>query len=163
MDVGRACSDGQRHLIVADGSHVADLGRTVMITTSLRVNELSPSVADWYLGDYLAAMDALDVERYSSFLADDVTVQFNNAPAVEGKAAVTAMLAGYWQSFAAIEHEPLNIYGSDERFMLEALNHYVRHDGRRVTTCAVALTDRDARGKVTSVRVYADASPVFEE
>ncbi|GAA0631694.1 nuclear transport factor 2 family protein [Sphingomonas ursincola] len=133
-----------------------------MITTSLRVNELGVSATEWYIGEYLAAMDALDVGRYSNFLADGVSVQFNNAPAVEGKAAVTAMLAEYWQSFAAIEHEPLNIYGSDDHFMLEALNHYVRHDGRKVTTRAVALTDRDAQGKVTSVRIYADASPVFE-
>jgi ketosteroid isomerase-like protein len=133
-----------------------------MITTSLRVNELGAAATDWYLGEYLAAMDALDAERYADFLADEVSVQFNNAPAVQGKQAVTAMLSGYWQSFAAIEHEPLNIYGSDERFMLEALNHYVRHDGRKVTTRAVALTDRDAEGKVTSVRVYADASPVLE-
>jgi ketosteroid isomerase-like protein len=134
-----------------------------MITTSLRVNELSPSATDWYVGEYLVAMDALDAERYSNFLAENVSMQFNNAPPVEGKAAVTAMLAGYWRSFAAIEHEPLNIYGSDERFMLEALNHYVRHDGRKVTTRAVALTDRHAQGEVTSVRVYADASPVLEE
>jgi ketosteroid isomerase-like protein len=134
-----------------------------MITTSLRVNELGASASEWYIGEYLAAMDALDAARYADFLADDVSVQFNNAPAVQGKAAVAAMLAGYWQSFAAIEHEPLNIYGSDERFMLEALNHYVRHDGRMVTTRAVALTDRDAHGKVTSVRIYADASPVFED
>jgi ketosteroid isomerase-like protein len=135
----------------------------MMITTSLRVNELTAPATDWYLSEYLATMGALDAERYADFLAEDVSVQFNNAPAVEGKAAVTAMLAAYWRSFAAIEHEPLNIYGSDERFMLEALNHYVRHHGRKVTTRAVALTDRDADGKVTSVRVYADASPVFEE
>ncbi len=132
-----------------------------MITTSLRVNQLSPAATDWYLDAYLAAMDALDVVRYAAFLADDVSLGFNNAPAVQGKAAVVAMLAGYWQGFRSIEHEPLNIYGSDERFALEARNHYVRHDGARVTTNAVAFTDRDAQGKVTSVRIYADASPVF--
>jgi ketosteroid isomerase-like protein len=132
-----------------------------MINTSLRVNQLSPAAGNWYVGEYLAAMDALDVARYGDFLADDVSVQFNNAPATRGKPDVIAMLAGYWRSFAAIEHEPLNIYGSDQSFMLEALNHYVRHDGGKVTTRAVALTDRDAEGKVTSVRIYADVAPVF--
>jgi ketosteroid isomerase-like protein len=148
-------------VFVLNGGYAARFGRAVLITTSLRVNELGEAASDWYLREYLAAMDALDAERYANFLSEDVSVQFNNAPAVEGKSAVITTLAGYWQSFAAIEHEPLNIYGSDERFMLEALNHYVRHDGRKVTTRAVALTDRDAHGKVTSVRIYADASPVF--
>ena len=89
-------------------------------------------------------------------------VQFNNGPAIKGKAGVVEALSGYWKSFAAIEHEPLNIYGSDEAFMLEALNHYLKLDGKRVTTRAVALTDRDAEGLVTSVRIFADTAPVFE-
>lgn len=134
-----------------------------MITENLRINQLSDEASEWYLDQYLPAMDALDIEQYASFLAEDVSVAFNNAPAVAGKPAVVAMLTRYWQSFAAIEHEPLNIYGTDERFMLEALNHYVRHDGRKVTTRAVALTDRNQQGLVTSVRIYADASPVFQD
>jgi ketosteroid isomerase-like protein len=134
-----------------------------VISTNLRVNQLSPAVADWYVGKYLAAMDSLDIDRYASLLADDVSVQFNNEPPVQGKAAVTAMLSGYWQSFKAIEHELLNIYGSDDRFTLEARNHYVRNDGGRVTTNAAAFTDRNAEGMVTSVRVYADVSLVFGE
>lgn len=66
-----------------------------------------------------------------------------------------------WQGFRSIGHEPLNIDGTDARFALEARNHYVRHDGARVTTNAVAFTDRDGEGRVTSVRIFADASPVF--
>ena len=134
-----------------------------MITDTLRVNQLSPAATDWYVGQYLDAMDRLDIERYATFLADDVSVQFNNAPPVQGKAAVEGMLAGYWKSFAGIEHELLNIYGTDERFTLEAKNHYVRHDGRKVTTNAVAFADRNEAGQVTSVRVYADTAPVFQD
>lgn len=134
-----------------------------MINSSLRTNQLTPSLSDWYLGEYLPAMDALDVEKYATFLADDVSLKFNNAPPAEGKAAVVGMLSGYWKSFAGIEHEPLNIYGTDSQFMLEALNHNVRHDGKKVTIHAVALTDRNAEGLVASVRVFADASPVFGE
>lgn len=133
-----------------------------MITTSLRVNQLTSSATDWYLRQYLQAMDALDIEQYAAFLADDVSLMFNNGDAIEGKEAVVGMLSSYWKSFAAIEHEPLNIYGTDSQFMLEALNHYTRHDGKKVTTHAVALTDRNTEGLVTSVRVFADASPVFD-
>jgi ketosteroid isomerase-like protein len=131
--------------------------------SSLRINQLSPAASDWYIGQYLAAMDALDVDAYAAHLSDDVAMLFNNGEPVMGKAAVAGMLGGYWKSFAAIEHEPLNIYGTDSSFMLEALNHYTRHDGKQVTVRAVALTDRDEAGKVVSVRVIADASPVFAE
>lgn len=117
-----------------------------MIIDTLRINQLSPAATDWYVGQYLDAMDRLDIERYATFLADDMTVQFNNTPRIEGKAAAVSMLAGYWKSFKAIEHELTNIYGSDDHFTLEAKNHYVRHDGRKVTTNAVAFTDRNAAG-----------------
>jgi ketosteroid isomerase-like protein len=133
-----------------------------VITHTLRINQLSSGASEWYIGQYLDAMDRLDIDRYAAFLANDVSVQFNNAPAVRGKPAVVGMLAGYWKSFASIEHELVNIYGTDRSFALEARNHYTRLDGRKVTTNAVAFTDRNDEGKVTSVRIYADASPVFQ-
>lgn len=131
-----------------------------MRTEQLRINQLSPEATDWYLA-YLGAMDALDLEAYAANLADDCVMVMNNGPATEGKAAIVAGLSGYWQSFRSIEHNLLNIYGTDRSFCLEALNHYVRHDGREVTLRAVAFTDRDSHGLVTSVRLFTDTGPLF--
>ena len=128
---------------------------------NLRINQLSDAATNWYQ-EYLAALDARDIGRYAEFLADDVSVQFNNAPSTKGKKAVTEMLGAYWQSFAGLEHDLTNIYGDDRHFVLEALNKYERHDGGDVTVRAVAFTDRNESGFVTSVRIYADATPVFE-
>ncbi len=133
-----------------------------MITENLRTNQLSQSAYNDYLR-YLAALDARDIEAYSQYLADDVSVQFGNANPVEGKDVVVGMLGGYWQSFAGLEHDLLNIYGTDRSYVLEALNHYLRHDGKSVTVRAVAFTDKNADGKVTSVRIYGDTSPVFAD
>ena len=131
-----------------------------MKTESLRVNQLSDEAYEWYL-DYLKAVDSKDVEAYGTLLADDVVMQTNNYPAVTDKAANLENLAQYWQSFADLEHELLNIYGSDEAFVLEALNHYTRLDGEAVTLRAVAFTDWDGAGKVKAVRLYTDTSPLF--
>lgn len=132
-----------------------------MITTNLRINQLSPSQYATYL-DYLHAMDHRDIEAYGKFLADDVLIQFNNDKPTQGKAASMAALGPYWQSFANIEHDLTNIYGTDINYVLEALNHYVRHDGQKVTVRAVAFTDLNAGGLVESVRIYQDVSPVFK-
>lgn len=131
-----------------------------MRTTNLRVNQLSQLGYEWYVS-YLAALDAKDLERYGAFLADECVLQMNNHPPVAGKAAVLAALGQYWQTFGTLEHDLLNIYGADDRLMLEALNHYTRADGTPVTLRAVALTDRDASGLVTSVRLYTDTQPLF--
>ena len=58
-------------------------------------------------------------------------------------------------------HDLLNIYGSDSSFVLEALNHYRRNDGKVVTVPAVAITDRNEAGLVTFIRVYTDTTPLF--
>ena len=131
-----------------------------MITTNLRVNQLSPAAYAWYLA-YLTALDAKDVANYGQFLADGVVMHMNNAPPVRGKPAVVAGLAAYWQTFGTLEHDLLNIYGTDTAFMLEALNLYTRADGKPVACRAVALTDRDAAGNVSAFRLYTDVSQLF--
>lgn len=129
----------------------------------LRVNQLSSDGFAWYRS-YLTALDRFDIDAYSEFLADDVTAQFNNDAPMVGKPVVTGGLGGYWQSLSgmgySLLHEPLNIYGDDRHFVLEALNHYDSGD-RRVTVRAVAFTDRDPDGMVTSIRLYQDVSQVF--
>lgn len=131
-----------------------------MITTNLRINQLSGPVYRKYL-DYLQAMDNRDVAAYGKFLSENVRVQFNNEPALEGKQNALQKLGPYWQSFKSIEHDLLNIYGTDQNYVLEALNHYQRHDDKRVTVRAVAFTDLNEQGQVVSVRIYHDVSPVF--
>ena len=131
-----------------------------MITSNLRINQLSPAQYATYL-DYLQAMDNRDTKAYGKFLADDVVVQFNNEPPMTGKETALGGLGTYWQSFASIEHDLTNIYGTDRAYVLEALNHYVRHDGKKVTVRAVAFTDVNDGGLVESVRIYHDVSPVF--
>ncbi|GAA6614935.1 nuclear transport factor 2 family protein [Scytonema sp. NUACC26] len=131
-----------------------------MRTNKLRINQLSQETYKWYL-TYLEAIDTRDVETYSRFLAEDCQMQSNNNPPVQGKAAIVQFLADYWKTFASLEHDLLNIYGSDSAFVLEALNHYKRNDGKDVTLKAVAFTDRNEAGFVTSVRFYTDTAELF--
>lgn len=130
----------------------------------LRTNELSDEGWSWYQ-DYLDALDAYDIDRYTEFLADDVSVQFNNDEPMVGREVAAQGLGQFWSSISGMGftllHEPLNIYGSDHAFVLEALNHYDKPEADRITVRAAAFTDRGEDGKVTSVRLYQDVSPLF--
>lgn len=132
-----------------------------MKTNNLEHNQLSPSAYEWYLG-YLNVLDEKDLDAYGAYLADDCVMITNNQPPVEGKQAIMEALKSYWATFGSLEHDLLNIYGTDTAFMLEALNNYKRTDGQPVTARAVAFTDRDDSGQVTSVRLYSDTSALFE-
>ncbi|BFP43510.1 nuclear transport factor 2 family protein [Flavobacteriaceae bacterium GF1] len=132
-----------------------------MKTQNLKVNQLSEEVYRNYLL-YLEAMDNKDLETYGKFLADDVEMWFNNEQFGSGKKTILKGLGAYWQSFASIEHDLTNIYGTDRNYVLEALNHYKRHDGKDATVKAVAFTDLNDHGKVKSVRLYMVMDPVFK-
>lgn len=131
-----------------------------MKTDKLRINQLSPEAYHWYLS-YLKVLDAKDIEGYGAFLSDDCVMQSNNNPATQGKVAILKYLSQYWSTFGSLMHDLLNIYGSDSAFVLEALNHYQRKDGKTVTLRAVAFTDRNEAGLVTSVRFYTDTTELF--
>ncbi len=131
-----------------------------MKTNSLRINQLSESAYERYL-QYLHALDSLDIEAYAKFLADDCEVQSNNNSPMKGKEAVRQGLGTYWQSFKELEHDLLNIYGTDQNYVLEAINNYTRLDGKKVSIRAVAFTDLNQDGLVKSVRFYTDTTPVF--
>ncbi len=133
---------------------------TGMKTNSLRINQLSESAYERYL-QYLHALDSLDIEAYAEFLADDCEVQSNNNPPMKGKEAVMQGLGTYWQSFKKLEHDLLNIYGTEQNYVLEAINNYTRLDGKKVSIRAVAFTDLNEDGLVKSVRFYTDTTPVF--
>ena len=130
----------------------------------LRINQLSDNGWSWYQ-DYLKALDAYDIERYADFLAEEVSVQFNNDAPMVGREVVKEGLGQFWGAISGMGftllHEPLNIYGDDDAFVLEALNHYDRPGQARMTVRAAAFTDRGKDGKVRSVRLYQDVSPLF--
>lgn len=130
-----------------------------MKTENLKINQISSQAYEWYLG-YLEAVDNKDIQKYGTYLAQDCVMYQNNNGPVEGKAAILDGLSQYWQTFKTLTHDLLNIYGTDSSFVLEALNHYQRNDGEAVTVRAVAITERNEAGLVTSFRFYTDTTPV---
>jgi ketosteroid isomerase-like protein len=133
-----------------------------MTTSTLQTNQLSAEAFEWYAA-YLHAQDRLDVPAYGAFLADDCVLQFANNPVLTGKEAILATLAPFWGSLERNEHTLLNLFGTDRKFALEALNSFTRKDGRVVTVPAMAVTERNENGLVCAVRVFMDMAPVFAQ
>jgi hypothetical protein len=51
---------------------------------------------------YLDALDRYDTDQFATFLADDVSVQFNNEEAMTGRQAAIQGLGGFWASIKSI-------------------------------------------------------------
>lgn len=131
-----------------------------MTTQTVKQNDLSPGGYKWYLA-YLAALDAQDVEAYGGFLAEDCELGMNNDRPAVGKAAVLDALRGFFAGFDSFDHEMVGVVGNDHDFCGEAINHFVRLDGRRVVVRGAGFITRGADGLATRVRLYGDYSPLF--
>ena len=126
----------------------------------LRINQLSPDAFTWYLA-YLGSVDEQDADAFAAFLADDATFQFGNQPPVQGKQAIIDGLKQFWTTYNGEEHILHTILGTDRCFALEATNVFNRWDGKQVALPAVAITERNEHGLVTSFRVFIDIAPLY--
>ena len=82
---------------------------------------------------------------------------------MNGKDQITKQLTSLWTSFNRNGHELLNIYGIDSAFSSEIVNHFTLYDGKEITVNAVGYLDRNEQGLLTSVRLYADFSPLISK
>jgi len=100
------------------------------------------------------------VERHS----DDAAVVFGNNPPAVGKEAIGANIGGFWSMIGGLRHERRNLWfvNDGDTAVLEVVTHYTTKGGAEVPVPCVSVLDRDADGKVTSLRVHIDLAPLFE-
>lgn len=127
---------------------------------AVRINQLSDDAFEWYVG-YLEALDCGDPEAFRAYLGEDCIMQINDNLPLYGANVILGALGHNWATFERVEHEPLNIYGSDLRFAVEMLWHFSRRDGQCVTV--PSFVDRGGDGRALSIRLFADLAPAFEK
>lgn len=131
-----------------------------MLLTSLRICTLTEAGLAWY-GRFTNAVANANTEALSAMLHPDCVYQYNNQLPFYGNRTIAAGAERYHAMYETLEHEPLNIFGDDQHFAVELLNHYVRKDGARITIPGASFMERDAAGLLVSGRLFIDTSPLF--
>ncbi|HXQ56681.1 MAG TPA: nuclear transport factor 2 family protein [Actinomycetes bacterium] len=117
-----------------------------------------------WIDDYYADVDAMRLEPFVERHSDDAAVVFGNNPPAVGKEAIRAAIGGFWSMIGGMRHERRNLWFVNDgaTAVLEVVTHYTTKGGAAVPVPCVSLLDRNADGKVTSLRVYIDLAPLFE-
>ncbi len=131
-----------------------------MTTTQLVNNTLSAEATQWVMDKY-KAVDARDHDAYAAFLADDCKLQFGNNPVVAGEAAMLAGVDNFWHSIHGLNHNFINMLGSDDLMVLEAMIDYTRADDKVVAIPCVTIIERNKAGEASFIRIFIDLLPVF--
>jgi ketosteroid isomerase-like protein len=121
-------------------------------------------MATW-IDDYYADVDAMRLEAYVERHSDDAVVVFGNNPPVTGKAAIKEAIGGFWSIIGGLRHERHNLWFINDggTAVVEAVTHYTTKGGAAVPVPVVSLLDRNADGKITSLRIYIDLAPLFQQ
>ena len=118
----------------------------------------APDRAWW--GRLLAVIDARDADGFVAFLTPDAEFRFGNAPAVHGREAIRAAVAGFFTVIAGCRHRLIGAWNGPGTAVCEGEVTYTRLDGSTVTIPFVNVFE--LRGeRVASYRIYIDNAPLF--
>jgi len=120
-------------------------------------------MSDW-ITDYYTDVDAMNLRAFVDRHTDDAVVQFANFPPSVGKEAIGAAIGGFWSTIGGLRHERRNLWFVDDggTAVFEAILHYTTKGGAEVVLPCVSILDRAPEGRVCSLRVHIDLTPLFE-
>jgi ketosteroid isomerase-like protein len=109
------------------------------------------------------AGESMNVNNFVKFYADDALYQFSNFPVAHGPQGIIDNSQGFLQKVKKVVHNIENIWEVDDQtVVVEMTVRYDRHDGKTFTLpCCDTVRIRD--GKVKSLKIFMDITPVFAD
>jgi ketosteroid isomerase-like protein len=109
------------------------------------------------------AGESMNVHNFARFYSDDAHYQFSNFPVAYGPQGIINNSDGFLQKVKKVVHHIENIWEVDsETVVVEMTVRYDRHDGKTFTLpCCDTIRIRD--GKVRSLKIFMDITPVFAD
>ncbi len=107
------------------------------------------------------AGESMNVNNFAAFYAEGALYQFGNFPVAHGPQGIVNASDGFLQKVKKVVHYIENIWEiDDETLVVEMTVKYDRHDGKSFTLpCCDTVRVRD--GKVQSLKIFMDITPVF--
>ena len=105
-------------------------------------------------------IDRMDADKFASYLDEEVSFRFGNAPVVTGKKAVRDAVDGFFKSIKGIRHKKLRMWLHADSILYQGIVTYTRHDGSEVTLPYLNLFFLNGE-KIKEYLIYMDINPLF--
>ena len=107
------------------------------------------------------AIDRSDAEKFSVFLADDVTFRFGNAAPVGGKAQVKEVVGGFFASIKTLRHQIHDTWSVNNAIVCHGMVTYTRHDGSTLTVQFANIFKMKGE-LIKDYLIFADTSELYK-
>ena len=116
-------------------------------------------MSNW-LREFYDQVDGSNVDAFTEYCAEDVSFQMGAFPPIQGLAEVMEAERQFLTTIDSHSHRFVNVFTDGDTSVLEAVVTYIRLDGASVEVPCTTILHR-TEGKVDSIRVYLDISPVY--
>lgn len=120
----------------------------------------STQIPPW-MREAFAIIDRRDAAAFASSLGEHASFRFGNAPAVQGRAAIQAAVAGFFAALGGLSHTLERAWSNPDAQAVQGNVTYTRLNGTQVTIPFMDLFVRDADGEIQEWFIYSDLAPLF--
>jgi ketosteroid isomerase-like protein len=113
-----------------------------------------------WISDLFAAIDHKDAYTFASYLAEDATFQFGNAPPIHGREPIREGVARFFSSIHALQHTLHTTWSPPETVICEGLATYTRHDSSTLTVPFANVLKLEG-SLVRHYQIYVDISALY--
>lgn len=113
-------------------------------------------------GGLFAAIDANDAAAFVGYLTDDAVFRFGSAAPVRGRAAIQAVVDGFFGTIATCSHQVRKTLASGCTLVCEGEVTYTRVDGTSITLPFADIFEYDGE-LISQYKIYMDISPLYGE
>ncbi len=114
---------------------------------------------DW-LVKLFDSIDKMDADRFVSFLAEEASFKFANAPAVKGRKNIYDSVSQFFSAISGLHHSVKEVWEFGEVIICEGEVTYTRRDALKMSFPFVDIL-RMKNGLIVDYRIYTDNSPLF--
>ena len=112
-----------------------------------------------WIDELFASIDAMDPDRFVSFLTDDAVFRYGSSPAAEGRTTVREGVAGFFTTVKALGHTIEGVWEQPDVVFVQGLVHYTRHDDSKVSIPFCNCLKMNGE-KIREYLVYIDPTPM---
>ena len=114
-----------------------------------------------WMQDLFGSIDRMEVESFCSFLSDDVSFTFGNAPTVTGVEKVKETVSEFFSAISSLSHRIVETIEKEGTTVVRGEVTYTRKDNSTLTVPFCNVFKREDE-KVKEYVIYVDVSGLFK-
>lgn len=113
-----------------------------------------------WIRELFASIDAMDADRFASFLSDDARFCFGNAPEVFGKESIRESVVGFFGNIKGLRHDILGTWTHSDTVICQGEVTYTRVDDSHIKLPFMNLFGMQD-DRIKEYLIYIDITSLF--